>query len=133
MARLDHIGVAVRDLEAGARFYTEVLGLAVAHREVLEERGLKVALIPVGDSNIEFLEPTSPASTVAKFLETRGEGLHHVCFEVEDVEEALSRARSAGYALVDEKPRPGAGGKLVAFLHPKGTSGVLVELCQHSR
>ncbi len=130
MTKLDHIGVAVRDLEAALRFYTEVLGLTGAGRETLPERSLEIAFIPVGDTKVELLRPTGPESAVAKFLETRGEGLHHLAFTVSDVEASLARAREAGYTLIDEKPRPGAGGALVAFVHPKSTHGVLIEFCQ---
>ncbi|HCJ09711.1 MAG TPA: methylmalonyl-CoA epimerase [Clostridiales bacterium] len=133
MVKVSHIGVAVRDIDSALRFYTEVLGLRPAGRETLPDRGLTVAFVPVGETEIEFLEPTGTAGAVAKFLETRGEGIHHVAFEVEDLESALARAKEAGYTLVDERPRPGAQGAMVAFLHPRSTNGVLIELCEHRR
>ena len=132
MSRLQHIGIAVKDLDDASRFYTEVLGLAEAGRETLVDRGLEIAFIFIGDSKIELLQPLEPDSAVSKFIETRGEGIHHVAFEVEDIEDSLRRAREAGFALIDEKPRPGAGGASVAFIHPKSTNGVLIELCRHA-
>lgn len=132
-ARLDHIGVAVRDADAAARFYTEVLGLEESGRETVATQGIKIVFVPAGDSRVELLEPLGPESSVARFLETRGEGLHHVAFAVDDIEAALARAKAAGYDLIDAKPRVGAGGARIAFLHPKGLRGVLVELCEHGR
>jgi len=128
---IDHIGIAVRDIEKARGFYSEVLGLEVGGREEVPGGGLTVAFIQAGQSKIELLEPTGPENSVAKFLESRGEGIHHVCFRVDDIEQALERARAAGYRLIDETPRPGAGGARIAFLHPKTLSGVLVELCEH--
>lgn len=130
MVKVDHIGVAVRDIDTALRFYTEVLGLRPGGREELPERSLRIAFIPAGDSNIELLEPTTAESTVAKFLETRGEGIHHIAFTVTDIVESMRKAEAAGYALIDRTPREGAGGMKIAFLHPKGVNGVLVELCQ---
>jgi len=129
MAVIDHIGIAVRDIDSALGFYTEVLGLEAGGREEVPGGGLTVAFIRVGESKVELLEPAGPESSVAKFLESRGEGIHHVCFRVDDIEAALERARAAGYRLIDEKPRKGAGGARIAFLHPKTLSGVLVELC----
>ena len=130
MAKVDHIGIATRSIDAAGRFYAEVLGLAVAKRETVAG-GLKVAFIPVGETKIELLEPGSENDNIARFLETRGEGIHHLAFAVDNVEAALAQAKAAGYTLIDEKPRRGAGGALLAFLHPKSTGGVLVEFCEH--
>jgi len=130
MAKVDHIGIATRSIDAAGRFYAEVLGLAVAKRETVAG-GLKVAFIPVGEAKIELLEPGSENDNIARFLETRGEGIHHLAFAVDNVEAALAQAKAAGYTLIDEKPRQGAGGALIAFLHPKSTGGVLVEFCEH--
>lgn len=130
-ARLDHVGVAVRDADAAARFYTEVLGLEESGRETVATQSLKIVFVPAGESRVELLEPLGPESTVARFLERRGEGLHHVAFAVDGIEAALARAKAAGYDLIDEKPRVGAGGARVAFLHPKGLQGVLIELYEH--
>jgi len=130
MAKVDHIGIATKSIDAAGKFYAEVLGLAVAKRETVAG-GPKVAFIPVGETKIELLEPGSENDNIARFLETRGEGIHHLAFAVDNVEAALAQAKAAGYTLIDEKPRPGAGGALTAFLHPKSTGGVLVEFCEH--
>ena len=126
--RLDHIGIAVRSLEA-ARIY-EVLGLAVQHTEVVETQKVKTAFLSVGDSNLELLEPTSPDSPIAKFIEKRGEGIHHICLRVDNIEEHLERLKAEGYRLVNEAPVPGAHGCRVAFLHPSAGNGVLIELSE---
>jgi methylmalonyl-CoA/ethylmalonyl-CoA epimerase len=132
MAKVAHIGIAVRDIEGGQRFYSEVLGLKVAGRETTD--ALNIAFMHAGETEVELLEPREGhPSAVAKFLETRGEGLHHIAFAVDDVEAALARAKAAGYTLIDEKPRGGAGGMKIAFVHPKGTHGVLVEFVQPAR
>jgi methylmalonyl-CoA epimerase len=126
--RLDHIGIAVRSLEA-ARIY-EVLGLTVQHTEVVETQKVKTAFLSVGDSNLELLEPTSPDSPIAKFIEKRGEGIHHICLRVDNIEEHLERLKAEGYRLVNEAPVPGAHGCRVAFLHPSAGNGVLIELSE---
>lgn len=126
--RLDHIGIAVRSLEA-ARIY-EVLGLSVQHTEVVETQKVKTAFLSVGDSNLELLEPTSPDSPIAKFIEKRGEGIHHICLRVDNIEEHLERLKAEGYRLVNDAPVPGAHGCRVAFLHPSAGNGVLIELSQ---
>jgi methylmalonyl-CoA epimerase len=131
IVRVDHIGIAVRDIEASQRFYSEVLGLEVGARK--ETADLKIAFIHAGETEVELLQPTGTGGAVAKFLETRGEGIHHLAFAVTDIEAALTRAKAAGYALIDEKPRPGAGAPKIAFLHPKTLGGVLVEFCEHDQ
>jgi methylmalonyl-CoA epimerase len=132
---IDHIGIAVESLERASRFYTEGLGLSVASTEELLERGLRVAFILVGGVAVELLEPTEHDSAVARFLARRGPGIHHVALRVDDIEAELRRLAEQGYELIDRSPRAGAGGKRVAFVSPKGTGGVLFELCQvpHSR
>lgn len=125
-ARLAHIGVAVPDLDAVLPFYREVLGLTPRPAEVAD--GATIVSIPFGESDVEFLQPLSAESPVAKFLEKRGPGIHHVCYRVPDLTAALAACRAAGIRLVDEVPRTGAHGKRIAFLHPKSTGGVLVEL-----
>lgn len=125
-ARIAHIGVAVTDIAAVLPFYTEVLGLATRAPEVAD--GATIVSIPFGDSDVELLEPRTAESPVAKFLEKRGPGIHHVCYRVPDLDAALAACRAAGYRLVDETPRQGAHGKRIAFLHPKSTGGVLIEL-----
>lgn len=126
---LHHVGVAVRSLEEAARAY-EALGLTVARVETVEGEQVRVAFIAVGETHIELLEPTGPTSPVARFLEKRGEGVHHLCFAVDDIARTMARAREAGLVLLDETPRTGAGGARVCFIHPKSTGGVLVELWQ---
>ena len=128
--KIHHVGIAVRSLsEASARF-GGLLGLESGERYEIPEFGVKVLFLPVGDSNLELLEPLGAASAVGAFIEKRGEGIHHICFEVEDIEAALEDFRRQGARLIDEKPRSGAGGHLVAFVHPRSTHGVLVELMQ---
>ena len=128
--KVDHIGVAVSNLEEALKVYTEVLGLRLHGTEVVEEQKVRVAFMPVGDTEIELLESTDPEGPIAKFIEKRGEGIQHIAFRVDDIEEALEQMRQRGVRLIDEKPRYGAGGARIAFLHPKATGGVLVELCE---
>lgn len=125
---LDHIGIAVRSLGA-AKIY-EDLGLSIDHVETVETQKVKTAFISVGDANLELLEPTSPDSPIAKFIEKRGEGIHHICLRVDDIEAHLERLKAAGYRLVNEAPVPGAHGCRVAFLHPAAGNGVLIELSE---
>ena len=125
---LDHIGIAVRSLEA-AKIYAD-LGLKIDHVENVETQGVKTAFLSVGDSNLELLEPLSPQSSVAKFIEKRGEGIHHLCFRVSNIEEHLDRLKKQGYRLINEAPVPGAHGCRVAFLHPAAGNGVLIELSE---
>ena len=125
---LDHIGIAVKSIDA-TKIY-KALGFQVDHVEDVKTQGVKTAFLSVGDSNIELLEPLSPESTVAKFIEKRGEGIHHLCFRVDDIEEHLERLKAAGYRLVNEAPVPGAHGCRVAFLHPAAGNGVLIELSE---
>ena len=128
--KVDHIGVAVSNLEEALKIYTDVLGLKLHGTEVVEEQKVRVAFMPVGDTEIELLESTDPEGPIAKFIEKRGEGIQHIAFRVDDIEEALEQMRQKGVRLIDEKPRYGAGGARIAFLHPKATGGVLVELCE---
>lgn len=125
---LDHIGIAVRSIEA-AKIY-EAMGLTIDHVETVETQGVKTAFLSVGDSNLELLEPTSPDSTVARFIEKRGEGIHHICFRVDDIESHLARLKAQGFRLINEAPGPGAHGCRVAFLHPSAGNGVLIELSE---
>ncbi len=128
--KIHHIGIAVHDLEEAATRWGGLLGLDRGQRYDLPEWKVSALFLPVGDSNLELLEPHEEDSNVGKFLAKRGEGLHHVCFEVEDIEASLREFEEQGAKLIDQKPRPGAGGHLVAFVHPKSTHGVLVELKQ---
>jgi methylmalonyl-CoA/ethylmalonyl-CoA epimerase len=126
--RLDHIGIAVRSLEA-AKIY-EAMGLTIDHVETVTTQSVKTAFLSVGDSNLELLEPTGPESPIAKFIEKRGEGIHHLCFRVDDIEEHLARLQAQGFRLINETPVPGAHGCRVAFLHPAAGNGVLIELSE---
>lgn len=126
---LHHVGIAVHNLEEAAGAY-RALGLSVEKVETVESEQVRVAFIPVGDTHIELLEPTAASSPVARFLEKRGPGVHHLCFVVDDVAQAMAQARAAGLLLLDETPRVGAGGSRVCFIHPKSTGGVLLELWQ---
>ncbi|BCW93122.1 MAG: methylmalonyl-CoA epimerase [Thermoanaerobaculum sp.] len=126
---LHHVGIAVHNLEEAAGAY-RALGLSVEKVETVESEQVRVAFIPVGDTHIELLEPTGASSPVARFLEKRGPGVHHLCFVVDDVAQAMAQARAAGLVLLDETPRVGAGGSRVCFIHPKSTGGVLLELWQ---
>jgi methylmalonyl-CoA epimerase len=128
--RIAHIAIAVRDLEAASQFFEEKLGLKRQAVEVLEQEKVKIAFFPVGDTEVELVEGIGPDNPVAKFLEKRGEGIHHICFEVENLQQQLDALASAGVPLLDRAPRDGGQGTRVAFLHPKGTHGVLIELVE---
>ena len=127
--KVNHIGIAVKNLEEAIKLYTDVFGLEVKEIEVVEEQKLRTAVIPVGETNIELMEPIGSEGPVAKFLEKRGEGLHHLSLEVNNIQDALQTVFENGIPLVDEEPRIGVGGSRIAFLHPKGTK-VLIELVQ---
>jgi methylmalonyl-CoA epimerase len=131
--KLDHIAIAVQNLEEAARFYRDMLGLELTNVEVVREQKTKVGFFPVGDTNIELVEPAADDSPLVKFLETKGPGIHHLCFEVEDIEDEIKTLLDRGAHLIDQTPRPGAHHTRVAFLHPKGTGGVLLELSQKRR
>jgi methylmalonyl-CoA epimerase len=131
--KIDHLGIAVRSIEDSLRFYAEALGLEVKATEAVEDQGVEVAMLPVGEARIELLEPVSDDSPVGRFIARRGEGLHHICYEVEDLAAKLEHLRSRGVRVLDGYPRRGAEGKLVAFLHPASANGVLVELVEKAR
>jgi len=128
--KIDHIGIAVNSIGEGKKFWTDVLGLKFEGSETVAEQKVTTAFFPVGESEVELLESTAPDGPVAKYIEKRGEGIQHVAFRVENIEAALEELKSKGLKLIDEKPRIGAGGAKIAFLHPKSTNGVLVELCE---
>ncbi len=130
VSKIDHIGIAVNNLDEAIKLYKDVLGLELHGVEVVEEQKVKVAFLPIGDTEIELLESTSPEGPIAKFIETKGQGIQHIAFKVGDVEAALAEMKEKGMRLIDEKPRYGAGGARIAFLHPKSTDGVLIELCE---
>lgn len=129
-AAIDHVGLAVADLEAAVRFYQRLLGAPAAHGEEVAADGVRAVFFDLGPSSLELLGSTRPDSSVARFLERRGEGLHHLAYLVRDIEAELTRWRERGAELIDERPRVGARGRLVAFIHPKSVGGVLTELCQ---
>lgn len=130
LQRIDHLGIAVRSLEETIPFYEKALGLKCEHTEEVPAQKVRTAFFRVGETHIELLEPTSPESPIAKFLEKNPHGgIHHVAFATDDIEGQLAQAAEAGCRLINEQPVPGAGGKLVAFLHPKSTHGVLTEFC----
>lgn len=128
--KIDHVGIAVKDLEQAIKLYRDQIGLECKGTEVVEEQKVKVAFFPVGESKIELLESTDPDGPVGKYIEKKGEGVHHLSFRVTNIEEKLEQLKEQGVALIDEKPRYGAGGARIAFLHPRSTGGVLVELCE---
>ena len=125
-----HIGIAVKNLEDSKKIYCEILGLECIAESTLPERGVKVAFLETGNTKIELIEGISEDSPVSKFIERSGPGVHHLSFEVEDISRVLKELADAGVRIIDEEPRPGAEGKLVAFIHPKSTSGVLIELTE---
>jgi len=126
--KINHIAIVTPDLDEATPFWAEALGLTVAHREHVAEQGVDVAMLPIGESSIELLQPTDMESGVARFMEKRGPGIHHICLEVDDLDAALARLKAAAVPLINEEPTIGAGGRRMAFVHPKGAGGVLVEL-----
>lgn len=131
--KLEHIGIATRGIDKAVGFWRDALGLEEIETEEIEEQMVRVALLPIGDSRVELLEPTSEDSPIAKFLEKRGPGLHHIAMHVDDIRATLSRLKNSGARLIDETPRKGAGGCLIAFIHPASTGGVLLELVEHTQ
>ena len=129
ITKVHHIGIAVNSIVEAVKLYTDVLGLKVKDIEVIEDQKVRTAIIPVGESKIELLESTDPEGTIAKHIERRGEGLHHLAFEVSNIQEALDTLKSKGIALIDEKPRKGVENSNISFLHPKGTK-VLMEIVE---
>ncbi|HPM76477.1 MAG TPA: methylmalonyl-CoA epimerase [bacterium] len=127
---VDHIGIAVPNIEEALKFWATGLQIEVTHREEVASQKVKTAFLPIGDTNIELLEPTSEDSPIAKAMEKRGPGIHHLCFEVADIHAALKHLTAQGMTLINHEPVPGAHGKLVAFVHPKSTGGILIELSQ---
>jgi len=128
--KIDHLGIAVNSIDQGKNFWTLALGLDFEGTETVSEQKVTTAFLPVGESEVELLESTSPDGPIAKYREKKGEGIQHVAFRVDNLEAALAELKEKGIRLIDEKPRNGAGGARIAFLHPKSTNGVLVELCE---
>ena len=129
--KLDHIGIVVEDIESALAVYETALGLPLEKVAEVPEQKVRVAFLPLGESSIELVEPTADDTGTARFLARRGEGIHHICIEVDDIRAALARLKAQGVQLIDEEPRRGAHGK-VAFIHPRGAHGVLIELVEHS-
>jgi len=130
LTEIDHVAIAVNDLEAAIAYYRETFGAEVEHREVVESDGVEEALVKVADSYIQLLTPTREDSPVARYLERKGEGLHHIGYRVDDCATALAAVKAAGSRVIDEEPRPGSRGTTVAFVHPKGAFGTLIELVE---
>ena len=130
LGKIEHIALAVSDLDAAITHYRDVWGLEVSHRERVEDQGVEEAMLPLGESHLQLLGPTGPETTVGKFIARKGEGLHHIAYEVDDLEQTLAALKDKGVPLIDEKPRRGGRGHSVAFVHPKGNHGLLVELIQ---
>ena len=131
--KIDHIGIAVRSLADAVKVYENTLGLKVSSYETVEDQGVNLAMIPLGDSRIELLEPLHAQSPVEKFMAKRGEGIHHIAVAVDDIEEALKRFKASGARLIDDVPRRGAHNSKIAFIHPSSTNGVLLELVEHAK
>lgn len=128
--KINHLGIATKGIDDALKFWEDALGLENVHTEVVEEQKVRVAMLPIGESRVELLEPTSEDSPISKFLEKRGGGIHHIAVEVENIEESLAQLKAKGMRLIDETPKIGAEGCLVAFVHPGATGGVLLELVQ---
>lgn len=130
--KIDHLGIAVNSIDEGKAFWTDVLGLEFAGDETVAEQKVTTAFFPIGQSEVELLESTAPDGPVAKFIEKKGQGFQHVAFRVANIDEALAELKEKNIQLIDQEPRIGAGGARIAFLHPKATGGILVELCERS-
>lgn len=130
MRKIEHLGIAVKDMEASAKLYEALLGKPSYKSEKVESEGVNTMFFEIGESKIELLEATNPESPIAKFIEKRGEGIHHIAYDVEDIYKEIERLKKAGFEMIHNSPKEGADNKLIAFLHPKSSGGVLVELCQ---
>ena len=130
--KIDHLGIAVNSIDEGKKFWSDILGLEFEGAETVEEQKVTTAFFPVSESEVELLESTSPDGPVAKYIEKRGAGIQHIAFRVADIDAALAELKEKGVKLIDQEPRIGAGGARIAFLHPKATGGVLVELCERN-
>jgi methylmalonyl-CoA/ethylmalonyl-CoA epimerase len=130
LLRIEHVALAVSDLDASIAHYERMWGLSVSHRERVDDQGVEEAMLPLGDSNLQLIAPTGSGTTVQRFIERRGEGLHHIAYEVDDLTDVLNQLKSQGVRLIDETPRRGGRGHMVAFVHPSANHGLLVELIQ---
>jgi len=133
MKKIEHIGIAVSNLEKSNELFSKIFGKPPYKTEVVESEGVSTSFFLTGENKIELLEATNANSPIAKFIEKRGEGIHHIAFDVEDIVSEMKRLESEGFVLLNKEPKPGADNKLVCFLHPKGTNGVLIELCQERK
>ena len=129
--KIDHIGIAVKSLSEAVKVYEQAVGLKLTGYDEVDEQGVRIAMLDIGESRIELLEPTRPDSPIEKFMTRRGEGLHHIAVRVDNIEQALERLKKAGVRLIDEKPKQGAHNTRIAFIHPASTHGVLMELVEH--
>ena len=132
VSKVDHIGIAVNNLDESVRFYQDVLGVALQGTEEVTEQKVKVAFLPCGDTELELLESTAPDGPIAKFIEAKGQGIQHIAYRVDDIEQAIAEMKEKGVRMIDEKPRYGAGNARIAFVHPKSTNGILIELCERN-
>ena len=130
MNKIEHLGIAVKDLASSEKIFEDMLGTAPYKRETVESEFVTTSFFQVGESKIELLQSTDPDGPIGKFIEKRGEGIHHIAFDVPDIQSEIDRLMAKGYRMIHEKPKQGADGKIIAFLHPKSSNGVLVELCQ---
>lgn len=130
MKKVEHIGIAVKSLDASNTLFTKLFGKAPYKTESVEREGVNTSFFMMGETKIELLEATKPESAIAKFIEKKGEGIHHIAYEVDDIKAEMKRLKAEGFTLLSEEPQSGADNKLICFLHPKGTNGVLIELCQ---
>lgn len=130
MRKIEHLGIAVKDLKAAEKLYTALLGKPSYKSELVESEGVKTLFFQMGESKIELLQATNPDSPIAKFIDKKGEGIHHIAYDVENIYEEINRLKSEGFEMIHHEPKSGADNKLIAFLHPKSSGGVLVELCQ---
>jgi len=130
ITQLDHVGIAVKSIAEAGKFYTDILGLTIDDIENVADQKVNVAFLPITGSEVELLESTEPDGPVAKYIDSRGEGVQHMAFRVENIEEALRELKEKGVRLIDQEPRRGAGGAKIAFIHPKETNGVLIEICE---
>ena len=131
--KIDHIGIAVKSLDGAVKVYEDLIGLTVSGYDQVDDQGVKVAMLPIGESRIELLEPISEESPIQKFMTKRGEGIHHIAVQVDNIHEALEKLKAAGARLIDSTPRKGTHDSLIAFVHPASTNGVLLELVQHGK
>ena len=133
MKKIEHIGIAVRSLEVSDKVFAKIFNKEPYKKEVVESEGVSTSFFMTGENKIELLEATNPDSTIAKFIEKKGEGIHHIAFDVDDIVAEMKRLEAEGFVLLNKEPKPGADNKLVCFLHPKGTNGVLIELCEERK